>query len=124
MAVGQQAVVIRSVLHREEQGIHTMQTAAVHLQRAESTGKLIARCLREGQWGTCAVLGGDTLRAILQALDISHMQSQISPIPGFARISASLPAACSVTFFSKPGGFGDAGLILRLIHCLTDNPDI
>lgn len=82
------------------------------LRFAEKFGTQIAKQVRGDKFDTLIVFGGDTARAILQALEI------VTLIP-VGEIRPGVPVSLlpnRITFITKAGGFGSEDLLLEMLQ--------
>jgi len=82
---------------------------------SQRLGEIVAKILREVAFSSIVVFGGDTLIAILKAMEVTGIRPLEEISPGLA-VSQLTGTPHSLALISKAGGFGDEDVILNIIN--------
>jgi len=82
---------------------------------SQNLGKITAEILREAAYSSIVVFGGDTLVAILKAMDVTGIRPLEEISPGLA-VSQMTGMPRGLSLISKAGGFGDEDVIINIIN--------
>ena len=114
-------MILRSVKSREqlEEILPTNDLNAnvndVYGLASQHLGKIVAEILREAAFSSIVVFGGDTLIAILKAMEVTGIRPLEEISPGLA-VSQMTGTPRSLALISKAGGFGGEDVILNIIN--------
>lgn len=81
---------------------------------SKQTGKIISAIIDEIRITTLCVFGGDTLIAVMNELGGKYFKAKNEMLPGVA-ISKTNISTGSIYLLSKPGGYGERDIIMKII---------
>jgi uncharacterized protein YgbK (DUF1537 family) len=87
----------------------------MHTALPRALGRLVAKVLESIKPALLVVLGGDTLSGVLEAFGSGILYPEAELEPGTVASRMSIPGG-NITLVSKAGGFGDPGLLVRLLE--------
>lgn len=87
----------------------------VYEQTAGVLGRLVADLLREGRFRSCMIIGGDTLLAVMNALEIPGIYPIEEIAKGVVHSQIDIQGR-PLQLLSKPGGYGENDLMGRLFE--------
>lgn len=92
---------------------HNLTTEQLRVQISDNLAALIKRMLDEGLKATLLCTGGDTLMALMQAIDVSAL-TPICEMETGVVLSEFIYKEKTYYIISKSGGFGDQDLLIKL----------
>ncbi len=86
-----------------------------HQLFSKQTGRIISAILNEIRISTLCVFGGDTLMEIMKESGSKYVEAKKEILTGVAYAKTNTCAG-TIHLLSKPGGYGERGVILKIIN--------
>lgn len=98
---------------------HNLTTEQLRVQISDNLAALIKRMLDEGLDATLLCTGGDTLMALMQAVNVSELTPICEMATGVV-LTEFIYKGKTYHIISKSGGFGDHDLLIRLAEMICE----
>ncbi|MBT3480291.1 MAG: four-carbon acid sugar kinase family protein [Opitutales bacterium] len=82
---------------------------------ADRLGEIASRLIMRGLVHALFVTGGETARAVMDALEARFLSLDEELLPGVAVASLSIPGRSDIALIVKPGGFGETDLFQHVL---------
>jgi len=82
---------------------------------ANRLGQIAIRLIKQGFVNTVFITGGETARAVMDALGARFLSLEEELMPGVSVVSVEVQGESRITMIVKPGGFGKTDLFRQVL---------